>query len=144
MNAILSSWPVLFVSALVYHISKLLTFSHDGTKLPRPSGGVTILLLLVISLFAVVLPEALNSTGNVTLHFVVWVANVAFMAVALRYMRKLAAFSGVLLILLGTHFIEQVLRYVFDLALGSGVTLLLLIWNLAAITVLLQRTPQKD
>lgn len=141
MKAITSSWPVLFIAALAYHVVKLMTFQHDGTKLPRPGGALTYLLVVLAVTVVVWLGEG---DGSVVSKFVTVALTIGFLVFALNQMGKMAVFSGVLLILLGSTVLERVFGLVLGTPLNDGLMVLMIVWNVAAMVILLQRAPKKD
>lgn len=111
MPQFLHSWPVLFVSALVYHIGKLLTFRHDGRSLPRLDGPFLI-PLLALSTLAGFARYSVLSPGRPPLTWLL--AQILFLAIVyglVRFFRKPALFSGFLLLTTGIDL----------LAAGAGV-----------------------
>lgn len=131
MSQFLSSWPVLFVSALGYHIGRLLTFRHDGTGLPGLHTPVTALLFalsVLVSLlrFALIQPEL-----NLAL---VLLANLVF--VVLLYglvrgdVRMSALVPSYLLISIGIDLLLVILNAAVPV--GAGLKGLVEVWSALA------------
>ncbi|GBG14876.1 membrane protein [Novimethylophilus kurashikiensis] len=142
MRSVSDSLPVLFVSALMYHISRLLTLRHDGTGLPA-SNSRYIWILLGIYLFMSQLTFWADH-GEVSLvGVVVELIPLFILRTLLGYVKKLRAFSGYLLIGIGIQSL-----FLLMMALGGHggheVDFFMNTWCFLAYMRLLLRLPKEE
>lgn len=138
MTALLHSSPVLFVSALLYHITRLVSFRHDGLGLPAntsPVVGVLVVLYLALQplrayFFVPELNWALGIAGSGLL--------VGLMYWLSRSSRLRGFFPGYLLLNIGIDLLAVAGAQLFATSLDA-LRLTLEVWGLVAFTVFFWR-----
>lgn len=129
------SSPVLFVSAMGYHILRLLTFRHDGTGLPRSVPLLHLMLALVVAVSALV-GSVIQPQYSAGVHAASGLLMCAAVALLARVLNFPLGYAGYLFGLLAQRFIELGLH----LAGLPQNSLVLGIWVGAALGALYSKT----
>lgn len=142
MSSIFTSWPVLFVSALMYHIGKILTFKHNGAGLPKL--GSSFLPALSVLFLAASLARHLMYHPDMTAGgtMVTGVIFLGILYLIVQVTKKPLAFAGYLMTSMGL----DVATVGVGLVLGPvpEVDAVASLWCLIAFTVLFSRLPRED